>query len=234
MGHINEQRRAYFVGDFPHDTEVDQSRVGRVPTDEDERPELTRLLAQGVIVNQASGGVSSITCLVEHLARNVWPEHRIMELVRTSPYVQCHTQHTYWILLRYGTRYTFVAEGQGTDIVGYASGVRSTVEPKTFFIWQVVVTPLYRQHGVGAALVASLTEQAESDGCLEFHTAIAPNNQPAIRLIEGWAARTGRVSEVGEQIAYTAAKETPGNFEEVTEDLIFIRSSTTKLTRRPG
>lgn len=127
----------------------------------------------------------------------------VMTLVSGSPYVQCHTEHTYWILLRYGGRYTFVAEADGA-VVGYASGVRSTVDPELFFIWQVVVAPEHRRDRLALNLVRELTDLAATDGCRVFHTAISSDNTATIGLLDQWTRQTGRTWTVGEKISYTA------------------------------
>jgi L-2,4-diaminobutyric acid acetyltransferase len=147
---------------------------------------------------------------------------RVMDLVSGSPYVQCHTEHTYWIMLRYGARYTFVAEA-GDELVGYASGVRSTVDPELFFIWQVVVAPEYRRDSLALRLLRMMTDLAADDGCRVFHTAISSDNHPTIGLLDKWTRSTGRTWTVGEKISYQAEHGADGEPEDVVENVMVVR-----------
>ena len=74
MRHVNHQHRAGLIGDLAHQPEVDQPRVSRVPRDDDQRAELTRLHSQRVVVKQAGRRIQSVAVLVEHLAGDVVPE----------------------------------------------------------------------------------------------------------------------------------------------------------------
>jgi len=150
--------------------------------------------------------------------------HRVMALVRTTPYLQCHTEHTYWILLRYGRRYTYVAE-TSEALLGYASGVRSNVSPELFFLWQMVVAEHHRRSGIAMALLQALTATAAADGCDEFHAAVAADNHQALGLLERWASQTGRTMEAGQEIVYTADDGPSAEPRTVTEQLTIIRSA---------
>ena len=74
VGHVDHEGRADLVGDLAHAGEVDAAGVGRVAGDEDQRLELVRGRADGVVVDALRLGVGAVRALVEHLAGDVRPE----------------------------------------------------------------------------------------------------------------------------------------------------------------
>ena len=66
MGHIDHEGGAHLVSDLPHDSEVDQARVGRVTGHHDERAEPLGQAPHLGIVDQPGTGVGPIAALVEH------------------------------------------------------------------------------------------------------------------------------------------------------------------------
>jgi L-2,4-diaminobutyric acid acetyltransferase len=149
----------------------------------------------------------------------------IMRLARSSPFLECHTEHTYWILLRYGGRYVFVAEDDDGDTVGYVSGVRSTRDPACMFVWQLIVQPRYRRDRLAYDLLVTLSELAAKDGCTTFNAAVARDNRPVLALIERWAADTGRILGRAEEITYQAGY--PGEEETTVQEDIIVATSPT-------
>ena len=74
VGHVDHKGGAHFVGYLAHCREVDPARIGGVPRDQDQRPELPRRSAYRVVVQQLGLGISAVGTLMEHLAGDIRPE----------------------------------------------------------------------------------------------------------------------------------------------------------------
>lgn len=146
-----------------------------------------------------------------------------MGLVRNSPWLTCHTEHTYWILFNHGRRYVVVAEAPGRGPIGFISGLRSTLEPELLFIWQMVVDPDYRGGKLAWDLLSALVEDvAVSDGFTSFQTAMDVENKPLMQSLQGWIDRTEWLWGPHERITY----ETPdadGSLRTVSEVIFVFR-----------
>jgi L-2,4-diaminobutyric acid acetyltransferase len=154
-----------------------------------------------------------------------------MDLVRSSPFLECHTEHTYWILLRYGGRYVFVAEDDGGDLVGFISGVRSTLESACLFVWQLAVEPHHRRGGLAYDLLLTLSELAAGDGCTTFNAAVSRDNHIVLALIMRWATASGRAFSRAEEITYEAGH--PGQESAtVREDIVVVTGPGRAAARR--
>jgi GNAT superfamily N-acetyltransferase len=148
-----------------------------------------------------------------------------MEIAEALPYLQCHTEHSYWVLIRYGHRYVLVAEDETGDRVGYLSSVRSTVDPRVFFLWQLGVRPREQGGGLGMQLMEAFFTKAEADGGPEtvVNAAIDNDNAAALHLLDRWCEYGGWTWSRLERLFYTAREGGVEN--EVTEDLVEVRRS---------
>jgi ribosomal protein S18 acetylase RimI-like enzyme len=147
----------------------------------------------------------------------------IMQNATELPYLQCHTEHTYWILLEYGRRYVLVAEDETGTRVGFVSGVRSTTDPKLFFLWQLAVLPGKQRGGLGHELVDAFFDRVEGDGGpgTTVNAAMDSDNAPVHVLLRRWAANTGHVWRVGEKISYVSYEA--GQTKNVEESIYVIQ-----------
>ena len=55
-------------------------------------------------------------------------------------------------------------------------------------VYHLAVSDLFRQHGIGAALMAALEERLHNKGCIRYYLLVKKDNAPAIRFYEnlGW------------------------------------------------
>ena len=74
VSHVDHEDGSDLVGDLAHLREVHPARVGGVPGDDDEGPELACQLGDLVVIEQTGLRVRSVGALVEHLARDVRTE----------------------------------------------------------------------------------------------------------------------------------------------------------------
>jgi GNAT superfamily N-acetyltransferase len=159
---------------------------------------------------------------------------RAMAMLRTSPWLTCHTEHTYWILFNYGRRYVVIAEVNDRGPIGFISGVRSTCDPQLMFVWQLVVDPDYRGSRLAWDLLYELTERiGAEDGCTYWQTAIDVENKPLMSSLMKWHDRMDRVGAPHERITY----ETPGpdgKMRTVSEVVFVFRRKTDPLAAGLG
>ena len=89
MRHVDHERGADLVGDLAQPGEVRVARVGRVPGDQDQRPELAGLGGDRVVVEQPGVRVGAVAGLLEHLAGDVVAE----AVGQVAARVQRHAHH---------------------------------------------------------------------------------------------------------------------------------------------
>jgi|tagenome__1003787_1003787.scaffolds.fasta_scaffold20904084_3 hypothetical protein len=148
---------------------------------------------------------------------------RAMEMVKTSPWLSLHTEHTYWILFNFGRRYVVVADVPGRGPIGFISGMRSTFDPELLFVWQLVVDPDYRGSRVAWDLLSELTDGVGAeDGCTYWNTAMETTNEPLMASLTKWLEKTDRVWAPQEEIVYESPAP-DGGTRTVNETLFVFR-----------
>jgi len=144
-----------------------------------------------------------------------------MELIRLSPWLTCHTEHTYWILFNHGRRYVVVAETPEGETIGFSSGLRSTRDPELLFVWQLVVAPAYRGGHLAWELLTTLIDDvAGADGCTYVEAAMDAENEPLMRSLQGWVENTDRAWGPRERITYETPD--PDGTHRTVSEVIFV------------
>ncbi len=77
------------------------------------------------------------------------------------------------------------------DLVGFVSAYCPPSEPHTLFVWQVVVAPQWREHGLGKRMLHWLVGQADCLHCTRMVTAIAIKNTVSWSLFDSFARDIG-------------------------------------------
>ncbi|WP_039912431.1 GNAT family N-acetyltransferase [Cellvibrio mixtus] len=88
---------------------------------------------------------------------------------------------------------TSVAAFVDNDLVGFVSAYCPPSEPHTLFVWQVVVAPHWREHGLGKHMLHWLVDQPYSVHCTRMVTAIAIKNTVSWSLFDSFARDIGAI-----------------------------------------
>ncbi|AUN31058.1 diaminobutyrate acetyltransferase [Niveispirillum cyanobacteriorum] len=83
-----------------------------------------------------------------------------------------------------------LAEGAGL-VVGWISGYRLPVDPRTLFVWQVAVDPAVRGQGLGQRLLTALLARPGLGDITAIATTITPSNRASWALFQGFADSQG-------------------------------------------
>lgn len=94
-----------------------------------------------------------------------------------------YAAHFYKIMLRYFRNTCFVAE-HDNKIVGFVMGFISQMHEKTYFLWQIGVSPAMQGKGVGCTLLEYVETELRKIGCNRIELTIDPENIPSTKLFE--------------------------------------------------
>jgi diaminobutyrate acetyltransferase len=156
-----ETALAAVKGDFHH-----RSDIGTLA--------LTRAKVQAV--NQRQGAELQVRTAQESDFLDVH------EFVAGCPPLEHYAEHVYKILLRYAGNSCFMAEIRNR-IVGFVLGLISqTSAPRTYFLWQIGVSPLMQGTGLGKRLLKEVEKQVAGLGCQRIELTIDPENIPSQKL----------------------------------------------------
>ena len=84
---------------------------------------------------------------------------KLHQLIANSPPLDVNSSYLYFLQSSHFSETYVVAEHAG-EIIGFVSGYLRPDRPDELFVWQLVVAPSGRGHGVAKALVRQLTQQA--------------------------------------------------------------------------
>jgi len=100
------------------------------------------------------------------------------------PPLEGYAEHVYKILLRYFGDSCFIAEIR-KRIVGFVLGFFSqTHTKKTYFLWQIGVSPSLQGSGQGKLILEEVENQLKKKGCQRIELTIDPENIPSQKLFE--------------------------------------------------
>lgn len=86
---------------------------------------------------------------------------------------------------------TSVAAVVNNRIVGFISAYRPPSDPKTLFVWQVVVDEMVRGHGIAKRMLNWLVNLPSCVGAFKLSTTITLNNGASRALFESFARDCG-------------------------------------------
>lgn len=93
-------------------------------------------------------------------------------LASVCPPLDVHTPYTYWVICRYFSETSFIAEYDGIP-VGYITGIDSGTE---VLVWQIGIVDEMRGKGLSGALIDKIVSLAEKKGRL-IHVSIDKSNE---------------------------------------------------------
>ncbi|MCI5194556.1 MAG: GNAT family N-acetyltransferase [Candidatus Electrothrix sp. AU1_5] len=98
---------------------------------------------------------------------------RIRELIYICKPLGLHTSFTYWVLTKYFPNLCFLMESD-KKLIGFISALRSTIDDKVLFIWQIAVSPEYRGKRYASILIKTVVDSGTNIGCNRFQLSISP------------------------------------------------------------
>jgi L-2,4-diaminobutyric acid acetyltransferase len=104
-------------------------------------------------------------------------------------------------LAKYFENTCFLLKNSG-EAVGFVSGLRSTVEPTIFFLWQLGIIPKLRGKGLSTLLIEKVVKAAQDLGCHRIQFSIAPGNEQSLRAFTTFSTKCGWIMKVIEEQKY--------------------------------
>lgn len=100
------------------------------------------------------------------------------------PPLEAYPEHIYKIILRYFSDTCFVC-ARDNRIAGFVMGFFSQGRAKTYFLWQIGVSPEMRGRGLGRKLLGYVENELKKAGGERIELTIDPGNLPSLRLFAG-------------------------------------------------
>ncbi|MDO9465049.1 MAG: GNAT family N-acetyltransferase [bacterium] len=108
---------------------------------------------------------------------------KVYQFVSNCKPLENYSEHFYKIILRYFGNSCFVAE-YNDSIIGFVMSFISQTHNKTYFLWQIGVTPKMHGKGIGRKLLESVEVELAKMGCDRIELTIDPKNIPSMKLFE--------------------------------------------------
>jgi len=107
----------------------------------------------------------------------------VFEFVSHCKPLESYAEHVYKIMLRHFNNSCFVVEEE-KKIVGFVLGFVSQTDMKTYFLWQVGISPDKQGKGLGGKLLDFLEKKVKGLGCKRIELTIDPQNLHSQKLFE--------------------------------------------------
>lgn len=104
-------------------------------------------------------------------------------------------------LAKYFGNTCFVLE-QGPDLIGFVSGLRSSIDPTVFFLWQLGIAQKSRGHGHSQPLIEAIVRSAQKLGCKSVQFSISPDNPQSLGAFSSFAAKNSLKLSILEEKKY--------------------------------
>jgi phosphoribosylamine--glycine ligase len=133
----------------------------------------------------------------------------VFEFVSRCPPLENYAEHVYKILLRYFGNSCFIAEMRNR-IVGFVLGLISQTHwQRTYFLWQIGVSPFMQGTGLGKRLLKEAEKQVTGLGCQRIELTIDPENIHSQKLFAemGYGNISRKEGETVEVMGHIAVKD---------------------------
>jgi L-2,4-diaminobutyric acid acetyltransferase len=119
-----------------------------------------------------------------------------------------YSEHFYKIMLRYFQNTCYLAKFEN-KIVGFVMCLRSQVEKNKLFLWQIGVSPDYREKRIGEKLLKEVEKQAKEIGCIIVELTVDPENIASQKFFKnnGYLNVSSKEGNVIEVLGKTAVKD---------------------------
>ena len=101
---------------------------------------------------------------------------RVRRFVDTCKPLDLHTPFTYWALFNYSSNLCFIIE-ENEDVIGFVSGIRSSVEKDIVYLWQIGVSKDQRGKNYSSVLIENFIGSVSSLNCNKIQVSIDLNNE---------------------------------------------------------
>jgi L-2,4-diaminobutyric acid acetyltransferase len=108
---------------------------------------------------------------------------RVYDFVSACKPLESYAVHFYKIMLRYFRNTCLVAE-ENNVIVGFVLGFVSQVDPKTYFLWQIGVSPEKQGQGIGNRLLTEMESLLKKTRVGRMELTVDPENITSQKLVE--------------------------------------------------
>lgn len=116
-------------------------------------------------------------------AQSIW------SLVKKNKPLDENSLYLYALLCHHFSDTCVIAESE-SNVIGFLSGFLLPENPKTLFVWQVAVSPKYRNHGIAKNLASHSLSQAGPE--VEFIEAtVTPSNKPSLKFFQNFSKELG-------------------------------------------
>ncbi len=114
----------------------------------------------------------------------------VHELIRDNPPLDLNSVYSYFLLCSHFAGTCAVAEVDGR-VTGFLSAYREPESPDRLFVWQVVVDPSMRGHGLAGRLLQAVLERDALGDVRFLEATVNPSNTASARFLEKTAERLG-------------------------------------------
>ena len=121
--------------------------------------------------------------LREPLATDAAALHR---LIAASPPLDANSLYCNLLHCTHFSATSVAATGAG-ELVGFVSGYRVPDQPRTLFVWQVVVSPTARKHGLAQRMLREILSRSACRQMEFLHTTITADNTASRALFAALA-----------------------------------------------
>ena len=100
--------------------------------------------------------------------------------------LELHTPFTYWILFNYFSNLCFLMVEEG-KIIGFISGVRSSLDKEVAYLWQIGVSKSHRGKNYASLLIDQFIKSVIDLDCNKIQVSISPENQSSYNTFVKYA-----------------------------------------------
>jgi len=108
----------------------------------------------------------------------------IYNLVSNCPPLEYYYEHVYKILLRYFSSTCFILEYNKRIVSVVIGFISQEHEPKTYFLWQIGVSPKIQGIGVGSRMLKYIEKELKKINIKQIEVTIDPKNIPSQKIFE--------------------------------------------------
>ncbi|KYC53386.1 MAG: Acetyltransferase (GNAT) family protein [Candidatus Methanofastidiosum methylothiophilum] len=90
--------------------------------------------------------------------------------------LELHTPFTYWTLFNYFSNLCFLILDE-EKVIGFISGIRSSVDKDTVYLWQIGVSKEYRGKKYASLLIDHFIKAVSDLDCNKIQVSISPENE---------------------------------------------------------
>ncbi len=109
-----------------------------------------------------------------------------------------HTTVTYWTLFNYFSNLCFLMLEE-EKVIGFVSGVKSSLDKEVVYLWQVGVAKNYRGNNYASLLLDHFFKASKNLDCSKIQVSIAPENEPSYNAFFKYSKEHSyNISQVGE------------------------------------